>query len=194
MSDYQSTHNARAGTQRWLTHYYFIRAIVSAVWVGLAFVVGQRSAVGAALLLVVYPAWDALANYVDFSRSGGTADNRTQLINVVISAVTTAAVVVALKIDPGWVLRVFGVWAILSGLLQLATALRRWKQFGAQWAMVLSGAQSALAGGFFFTLAPATLLVAIGRVGGYAGVGAIYFLISALWLSVGQLRRRASTS
>lgn len=193
MPDYQPAQSVRAGTERWLTHYYFIRTIASAVWVGLAFLVGTRSAAGAAVLLVVYPAWDALANYIDFSRSGGAADNRTQAINVVISAVTTAAVIVALRIDPGWVLRVFGVWAVLSGLLQLATALRRWKQFGAQWAMVLSGAQSALAGGFFFTLAPATPLVAVARVGGYAGVGAIYFLISALWLSVGRFRRRAST-
>ena len=44
---------------------------------------------------------------------------------------------------------IFGAWAILSGLLQLGTAVRRWKRFGAQWAMVLSGGQSALAGGFF---------------------------------------------
>jgi uncharacterized membrane protein HdeD (DUF308 family) len=147
------------------------------------------------VLLVIYPAWDALANYVDMSRSGGSQDNRTQMINVAISAAATAAVVILLKTDTAWVLGVFGIWAILSGLLQLATALRRWKRLGAQWAMILSGAQSALAGCLFITLAPATLTLAISKVAGYAGVGAAYFLVSALWLSVGAFRRnRASAS
>lgn len=191
MPNYQFTPTERAAAERWLTRYYLIRMAVSAVWVALAFAIGTRSAIGAAVLLVVYPAWDALANYLDLSVSGGKADNRTQALNVLISAATAAAVIVVLTEDPGSVLRVFGVWAILSGLLQLATALRRWKQSGAQWAMILSGAQSALAGGFFLTLAPAPLLLAISRVAGYAGVGALYFLISALWLSVGQFRRRA---
>lgn len=29
-----------------------------------------------------------------------------------------------------WVLGVFGLWAILSGLLQLGTAVRRWESYG----------------------------------------------------------------
>jgi hypothetical protein len=195
MDKHRITETTRAGAEHWLKQYYFTRAAVSVIWVALAFAVGMHSTLGAAILLVIYPAWDALANYLDLSRSGGKADNGSQAINVAISAATTAAVILALKTDPAWVLGVFGVWAILSGLLQLATALRRWKQSGAQWAMILSGAQSALAGGFFLTLAPSPLLPAIAHIAGYAGVGAAYFLISAVWLSVGQFRRgRARTS
>jgi uncharacterized membrane protein HdeD (DUF308 family) len=38
---------------------------------------------------------------------------------------------------------VFGVWAILSGLFQLITAVRRWKSHGAQWIMILSTVKDA---------------------------------------------------
>jgi hypothetical protein len=95
----------------------------------------------------------ALANYIDASRSGGMADNRTQAMNVVISLTTTIAVITALRLN--WVLGIFGIWAVLAGLLQLATAVRRWQHLGAQWAMILSGGQSALAGAFFSFCGPA---------------------------------------
>jgi uncharacterized membrane protein HdeD (DUF308 family) len=195
MATYSLPETPRISPEHWLRHYYFTRTAVSAVWVALAFIVGMHSMAGAAVLLVIYPAWDALANYFDMMRSGGKTDNRTQAINVAISAATTAAVLIALKTDTTWILGIFGAWAILSGLLQLATALRRWKRFGAQWAMVLSGAQSALAGALFLTLTPAPLTFAITKIAGYAGVGALYFLISALWLAAGEFRRkRASRS
>lgn len=186
------TDPTRAREERWLTQYYFIRAAFSAAWVALAFSLGQHSPEAVAALLVVYPAWDALANYIDMSRSGGMAESRIQAINVVISILTTTAVVVALSVDMSWVLGVFGIWAILAGLLQLGTAARRWKQFGAQWAMILSGAQSAIAGTFFIVQAHTATPPVISRVAAYAAVGAIYFLVSALWLSVGQMRRKAA--
>ena len=133
-------------------------------WVALAFAVGRQSAAGAAVLLVVYPAWDALANFVDLSRSGGMAANRTQAVNVAISAVTTLAVFPALNAGLPSVLTVFGVWAILSGALQLGTAVRRWKLAGAQWVMILSGAQSALAGLFFIVQSHAPMPPAIVKI------------------------------
>jgi hypothetical protein len=182
----------RVREERWLKHYYFIRTAFSAIWVALAFSIGQHSPVGAAVLLVVYPAWDALANYVDMSRSGGMAENRTQATNVLISVLTAVAVIVAWTVNMNGVLGVFGVWAILAGLLQLGTAVRRWKRFGAQWAMILSGGQSALAGTFFIVQAHAPMPPAIAKVAGYAAVGAVYFLVSALLLSVGQLRRKVA--
>jgi hypothetical protein len=179
----------RVHEERWLTRYYLIRTAFSAIWVVLAFSVGQHFPASAVALLVVYPAWDALANYIDASQNGGVARNPTQAINVVISAITTLAVIVGLRFN--WVLGVFGAWAILSGLLQLATAVRRWKRLGAQWAMILSGGQSALAGAFFLVQGGASLHPAIAKVAGYAAVGAVYLLVSSLWLSVGQLRRKA---
>ena len=137
----------RLQDEQWLKHYYFTRAAFSAVWVALALAIGQHAAAVGAALLIIYPVWDALANYVDMSRSGGMRENFSQAFNVFASAAIAIAVVVVLNVNTSLVLDVFGVWAVLSGLLQLVTAVRRWKRFGAQWAMILSGGQSALVGG-----------------------------------------------
>ncbi|MBR0706101.1 DUF308 domain-containing protein [Bradyrhizobium liaoningense] len=181
----------RADRERWLKQYYFLRAAFSVAWVVAAFAVGPSSAAIAGALLVLYPAWDAAANFVDGLRSGGLDQNRTQMLNVVVSLATAIAVLLALQVSMNWVLGVFGAWAILSGLLQLATAVRRWKSDNAQWAMVLSGGQSALAGGFFIFQATTPMSPSITTVTGYAAVGAVYFLVSAVWLTVGEWRRRA---
>ncbi|MET3969321.1 MULTISPECIES: hypothetical protein [Bradyrhizobium] len=182
----------RADREQWLKLYYFIRAAFSVAWVVAAFAVGPSSAAIAGALLVLYPAWDAAANLVDALRSGGLAQNRTQALNVLVSLVTTVAVLVAMQMSMNGVLGVFGAWAILSGLLQLGTAIRRWRSFGAQWAMVLSGGQSALAGGFFIFQATTPMSPTIANVAGYAAVGAIYFLVSAVWLTVTEWRRGAA--
>jgi hypothetical protein len=175
--------------ERWLKQYYVLRALVSAAWVAAAFTAGRQSPAVAATLLVAYPAWDAVANALDASRSGGLAANPTQKLNVWVSAATTLAVFAALQSSMNAVLAVFGAWAIGAGLLQLGTALRRWKTQGAQWAMVLSGAQSALAGGFFLFQASTPMVPSIANVAGYAAVGAVYFLVSAVWLAVSHARR-----
>ncbi|ESX31840.1 MULTISPECIES: DUF308 domain-containing protein [unclassified Mesorhizobium] len=180
-----------ANQSSWLKSYYFIRFAVAAAWVLLAFTASRTMTSLAAIMLVAYPAWDALANFVDAQRSGGLSRNKTQLLNLVISIITTAAVAIALGKSMNAVLAVFGVWAVLSGLFQLATAVRRWKS-GAQWAMVLSGAQSALAGIFFVRMAGSAATVGITDVAPYAAFGAFYFLVSAAWLTVSDARRKAA--
>ncbi len=175
--------------ERWLKRYYLIRAAFSVVWVGLALAIGTKEPAIATLLLVVYPAWDAIANWLDAGNSGGLAKNPTQKLNVFISAITALAVLLASKAGIGTVVAVIGVWAIVSGLLQLGTAIRRWKTHGAQWTMVLSGAQSALAGGLFVAQSQGATPPSIANIAGYAGVGALYFLISGIWLVVSHMRR-----
>jgi uncharacterized membrane protein HdeD (DUF308 family) len=92
------------------------------------------------------------------------------------------------------VLGVFGAWAVVSGLLQLVTGMRRWKIYGAQWIMMLSGVQSALAGAFFIKQANAAGMHGIAEIAPYVAFGAFYFLVSALWLVVLEARRRKSTT
>ncbi|MGO6945029.1 MULTISPECIES: DUF308 domain-containing protein [Rhizobium] len=181
---------ASGDREEWLTRYYFTRAAFSAIWVAAALTAGRQSLAVAAALQIVYPAWDAAANLVDAARNGGLANNRSQAINVAVSAVTTAAVIVALTMSMNWVLGVFGLWAIFSGLLQLGTAVRRWKTDGGQWAMILSGGQSAVAGAFFIAQAQMPEAPSIANIAGYAGLGAFYFLMSAVWRSVTQMRRK----
>lgn len=169
---------------QWLRTYYFVRAVVSIGWIALAVVIGRTSPLFGAVLFVAYPAWDALANLIDARRSGGLRANPTQTVNFAISVITAACVAVALTMGTPAVIQVFGAWAILSGLLQLATGSRRWKVAGAQWAMVLSGAQSVLAGAFFFKRVAAGIPLDVTTVAPYAAFGAFYFLVSAIWLTV----------
>lgn len=163
----------------WLRKLYFTRAAFSFVWVALAFTVAKQSPVLTMVLLVIYPAWDALANLVDARMTGGTQANPPQMLNTWISALVTAAVVASLIFRLQIGLAIFGIWAIVSGLLQLATAVRRRKSQRGQWVMMLSGAQSALAGGLFVAR-QGTDAPVLQTLAGYAAVGAVYFLISGL--------------
>ncbi|MGN6376351.1 MAG: DUF308 domain-containing protein [Sphingomonas sp.] len=133
---------AKSPDRDWLKTYYYLRFAVSAIWVALAFTVARSMPPLAAVMLVAYPAWDALANYLDASRSGGMTSNKSQMLNFVVSIVTAIVVVATLPHGMHAVLQIFGVWAVLSGLFQLLTGVGRWKSYGAQWAMILSGAQS----------------------------------------------------
>jgi uncharacterized membrane protein HdeD (DUF308 family) len=181
----------RDAASRWLKSYYFTRAAVAVVWFAAAFTVGKTSPTVTALLLVLYPAWDSLTNLVDAQRSGGLALNRSQAFNAFISALATIGVAGTLTQGLYAVMAVFGAWAIVAGLFQLVTGVRRWK-IGAQWAMILAGAQSALVGAFFIKQALGTASVGITDIAPYAAFGALYFFISAVWLTAAQARRRAS--
>ncbi len=183
--------NRAESSSGWLKSYYYLRFAVSAAWVLAAVTVAKTVPLLAALMLVAYPAWDALANYFDARRSGGLGRNKSQLLNFAVSILAAIAVAIALGRGMSAVLAVYGVWAVVSGAFQLLTALRRWKTNGAQWAMILSGAQSALAGLFFIKMAGGTEAIGIANVAPYAAFGAFYFLVSALWLTVGDLLRKS---
>jgi len=177
----------RAASSSYLRDYYLVRGLVAAGWVAAVFTLGRAHPLVAGMLLVAYPAWDALANLSDAARSGGLARNRSQTLNALLSGITALAIL-SVWDDIAAVIAIFGGWAIVAGLLQLATGLRRWKSYGAQWAMLLSGAQSALAGGLFIKRALGGTVHGITDVAPYAGFGAFYFLVSALWLTLRRSR------
>jgi uncharacterized membrane protein HdeD (DUF308 family) len=77
---------------------------------------------------------------------------------------------------------VSGAWAIFTGLIQLILGLRRRKQLGGQWPMIISGGQSVLAGGAFIAMAHAPN-AGISTLAGYAAFGAFYFILIAVRLS-----------
>lgn len=191
MNKYSSDKAKSADTTAWLKRYYFTRFAFSAAWVVIAFTVAKSAPTLAAAMLVGYPAWDAIANYIDAQRTGGLGRNKSQFLNFVVSVVTTAAVALALGKGMASVIFVFGIWAALSGLFQLVTGVGRWKSYGAQWAMILSGAQSVLAGGFMVKQASGAELLGITTIAPYAAFGAFYFLVSAIWLTVSDARKGA---
>lgn len=182
--------SAAAATATWLKSYYFVRAAMALTWVAAALVIGRANPLASIVLITIYPAIDAIANLVDASSNGGMARNRTQMMNAAVSGLTTVAVLVASTSSMNAVLVVFGVWALLAGLLQLATGVRRWKTTGAQWAMILSGLQSAVAGSLFIWRANTAKVPTIADVTPYAAFGAFYFLVSGSLLALAGLRAR----
>ena len=190
MTDQSLKDRTAAEADQWLRAYYCVRALVSLVWVAAIVILGTRFPFLAGALLLIYPAWDGLANVIDARHNGGLRTNPTQAVNAAVSCLATGAVAVGLAMSMSVVLGIFGVWASLSGLLQLATAARRWKRVGAQWAMVLSGAQSAVVGVMFLWKAAGPVTPKPVDIAPYAAFGAFYFLVSALGLTVSAARRR----
>jgi uncharacterized membrane protein HdeD (DUF308 family) len=167
-------------SSHWLKRYYAIRAIASVLWIALALTIGQAQPAAGAVLFVAYPLWDCVANYVDARRNGGLRVNPTQFLNTLVSAVVTVAVGAALTRDVYAATAVLGVWAGLSGVLQLATGVRRWREASAQWPQILSGAQSCLAAthvvGSALDRAPG---ITVASIWPYVAFGALYFALSA---------------
>lgn len=171
-----------AETARSLRRLYFMRVGFSIVWVILVLALAKTNAAIATILFIIYPAWDAIATYFDIQANPPAANKTPQYVNAVISIVTTISVIVALQKGIPEALIVFGAWAILTGLIQLILGLRRRKQLGGQWPMIISGGQSMLAGGSFIAMAHAPDQ-GITTLAGYAAFGAFYFLLTAFALS-----------
>ncbi|WP_250623294.1 hypothetical protein [Pinirhizobacter soli] len=167
-----------------LRHFYFLRSAVAFTWVALVLLISHLAAPAlvAAVLLLLYPAWDALANVLDARRSGGLSANPGQRLNAVISIATTAALAIALGVggNAGGIF-VFAAWALLSGLLQLYVGIRR-RKMGGQVFMMISGAQSALAG-VVMALQAFGKTPTIAQLAPYAAFGGLYFLLAALRLT-----------
>lgn len=168
---------------KWLQKYYIIRVSFSILWILLAVTIGKHSIIAGAILLVAYPAWDALANFIDANKSGGLAKNFAQRLNLFLSLAAALAIGISLIYGTSAAIIVFGLWAIASGVFQLLAALKRRAVSGGQWAMILSGAQSALAGGFFIKQAVGGIGLDVSVVTPYAAFGAFYFAVAAALLT-----------
>jgi uncharacterized membrane protein HdeD (DUF308 family) len=169
-------------TAKSLRKLYFLRASFSIVWVILVSALAKGNPGIATILFIIYPAWDVVATFLDIKANPPAASKTPQYINAGISIVTTIAVITALQKGIPEALMVFGAWAILTGLIQLILGLRRRRQLGAQWPMIISGGQSALAGGAFIAMAHAPN-AGVSTLAGYAAFGAFYFILTAVRLS-----------
>lgn len=164
-------------TQHALRNLYFTRAAFSVIWVILISLYATTSF--GIILLIIYPAWDVLGTIMDI-RANKQA-TMPQYVNAAISTITTFAVGFAVQKGVPQALIVFGIWAILTGLIQLILAIRRKKQLGGQWPMIISGGQSMIGGSSFIILAHDPKM-GIASLAGYAAFGAFYYLLSAFRL------------
>ncbi|MGA5323974.1 hypothetical protein ACPCIU_26475 [Streptomyces seoulensis] len=166
-----------------LRRLYFLRFAFAAVWAVLVFATAHTLSPLGATLLLIYPLFDVACAVVDLrSARANQGPVRGLYVNIALSALTTAGLAAAVTSGIPAVLRVWGAWAITAGAVQLIVgALRRRRGMAGQWPMILSGAISTLAGASFIAQA-AKPDASLGSLAGYAFLGGVFFLVSALRL------------
>ncbi|MFI5695110.1 hypothetical protein ACIA58_24865 [Kribbella sp. NPDC051586] len=176
-----STSLATRSSTQTLRTLYFVRFGFAVVWAILTIAIARTINPGTVVLLLIYPLFDLAAAVIDF-RSSGTTRARTPLyVNMALSLLTAIGLAVAVASGIPSVLRVWGAWAITAGIVQLIVAIQRYR-LGGQWAMILSGGISVLAGSSFILMAGGAK-ASLTTVGGYALLGGVFFGISAFRLA-----------
>ena len=174
-----TTTASAAGIASPLRRLYFVRFAFALVWAGLLFTTASTLNPVSVTLLVLYPIFDVAAAVVDARSSRSKAPGL--YANMVISLVAAAGLAIAATAGIPGILRVWGAWAVVAGIVQLIVGIGRRRTLGGQWPMILSGALSAVAGTTFI-LQAAQDGAGLSTMAGYAAVGGIFFLVSALRL------------
>jgi uncharacterized membrane protein HdeD (DUF308 family) len=91
---------------------------------------------------VLYPLFDAAAAAVD-ARTGSSSPTAGLYSDLAISLPAAVGLGIVAASGVPAVLRIWGAWALLSGLVQLIVGLRR-RTLGGQWPMMISGGLSVL--------------------------------------------------
>jgi uncharacterized membrane protein HdeD (DUF308 family) len=178
------TGDAASSTTKPLRNLYYVRFGFAVIWAGLLALTASTLNPASIALLVIYPLFDVGAAVIDFRSSGAERPRVPLYVNMALSLLTAIGLAVAVTSGIPNVLRVWGAWAITAGIVQLIVAILRYR-LGGQWAMILSGGISTLAGTSFILQAGGAK-ASVTTVAGYATLGGIFFLISAI-----RLHRRA---
>ena len=168
-----------------LRNLYAVRFGFALAWAGLLATTASELGALAVTLLVIYPLFDLGAAAYDV-RSSGAAPARGLHLNAALSLLAAIGLAVAAGSGLPDVLRVWGAWAIAAGAVQLVVAVQR-HRLGGQWAQILSGAISVLAGASFIAMAAGDDPT-LGGLAGYATLGGVFFAISAVRLHLASAR------
>ncbi|WP_062431287.1 hypothetical protein [Herbidospora daliensis] len=163
-----------------LRRLYFVRFAFALIWAALLATTAASLGPVAIALLVLYPLFDGVAAVVDARSSKDKGPALSLYANIAVSWLTAAGLAVAASSGIPAVLRVWGAWAVVSGVTQLVVGVIR-RNLDGHWPMILSGGISVLAGSSFVLQASqegASLL----NLAGYATLGGLFFLVSALRL------------
>jgi uncharacterized membrane protein HdeD (DUF308 family) len=160
-----------------LRNLYFTRTAVQLLWAGIVIATAVSNPALAAGLLILYPLWDVACTVYDLRSSTRSSPSTARYVNVVLGSLAAIGIALTAFKSPQMAVVTFGAWAFTAGLAQLAIGISRRKQMGGQWAMILSGIQSAAAG-VAFILGGLHDKTHVKDLGGYAIFGGVYFLIA----------------
>jgi uncharacterized membrane protein HdeD (DUF308 family) len=159
---------------------YFVRFGFAIAWAILVALTAPSVTPLTATLLVIYPAFDVVAAVIDHRAARGTRSAGLLFVNMALSVLAAVGLAFAAGSGRSAVLLVWGLWAITAGVVQLIVGLSR-RSLGGQWPMILSGGISVLAGAGF-ALQSAGASASIVGLAGYATLGGVFFLASAIRL------------
>ncbi|MBB5916075.1 uncharacterized membrane protein HdeD (DUF308 family) [Nocardia transvalensis] len=171
---------------------YFVRFGFAIVWAALLAATASSIGPVSATLLLLYPVFDLAAAVIDHRASRATPSALLLSVNMGLSLLTAVGLAFAVGSGLRAVLIVWGAWAIAAGAVQLVVGVTR-RALGGQWPMILSGGISVLAGAGFI-LQSGGSSASLGSLAGYATLGGVFFLISAIRLgrtAEGRRRSRA---
>jgi uncharacterized membrane protein HdeD (DUF308 family) len=166
---------------------YGVRSLATLAWIG-AIVAIQPILVTAAptptlrLLLALYPAIDAVACVLDLRIDNSTPSRIAHYTEIALSVATAVWISSDSRTWDSLVFAV-GIWAIATGLTQLAVALRRVRYVRGQWFMVISGAGS-IAAGTTFTSWHGSGRAFLDLITQYAAGGLLWYAVSAAWATL----------
>lgn len=169
-----------------LRRLYLVRFAFALGWAALLLATTPSAGLGAAALLAAYPLLDAAAVTWQIRSRPSSSPSASERTNVAVSLAVAITLAVVTLDSISTALVVWGAWAVGAGLPQLLTAIRH-RTSGGQVAQMLSGGISVLAGASFVRQG-ATGGDDVAGLGGYAALGGLFFLASALRL--GALQRR----
>jgi uncharacterized membrane protein HdeD (DUF308 family) len=162
-----------------------VRALFALLWAAaLVIAVGGHMpstdadlSIGVAAFLASYPLIDVVASLIGSASDAASA--RVQRVNAGISALAVLAIgITAFASTAGATLVAFGLWAAVSGAIQLALAIHRRRTGGRQLPMIVSGGLSTIAG-ISFIAASGMDEAKLTTVGGYMALGALLYLLWA---------------
>ncbi|KAA9378214.1 hypothetical protein F5972_15105 [Microbispora cellulosiformans] len=163
-----------------LRRLYLVRFAFAIVWALALFTTASNLGPLAVTLLVLYPLFDVAAAAIDARASRATGSPALLYVNIAVSLITAIGVAIACASGIPAVLRVWGAWAIVAGLVQLLVGVTR-RRMGGQWPMIISGGISVLAG-VSFIVGAASAGPTLANAAGYAVPGGVFFLVSAFRL------------
>ncbi|HEV2709984.1 MAG TPA: hypothetical protein VGU67_07235 [Edaphobacter sp.] len=167
-----------AQSTKGLRNLYLTRAVVQFLWAVITIAIAPRNPALGATLLILYPLWDVACTLYDLNTSKD-ATSATLYANAAAGILTAIGIGLTAYSHPSYAVAIFGVWALLAGLLQFIVGILRRQRLGGQWAMILSGLQSTAAG-VAFAIGGLKDKLHLKDLAGYAIFGAVYFLVGGL--------------
>ena len=169
---------AGQSASRRLARLYVVRGAVALAWVVAFAAVSGPLGAGTVVLLILYPLIDVVATGIDVRLARPTGNLSLQTVNAACSLLAAVAIGIAAADDVSAVLHAFGVWAIVAGGIQVVVASKRRAALGTQWAMLISGGLSVVAGLALNLMATAEDPKLTGLIG-YGALGAVFFITGA---------------